>query len=94
MTRQNKYEKRKNKDWPHLYRHRSKTQQLCKLDKRDNDIQEIKLCAEDNNLEKVLEADAIVMSGGIDTHPKIMAAALPIIPMHRKNLMKQEMNLK
>lgn len=38
--------------------------------KWDNDIEVIKLCAEDNNLEKVLEADAIVMSGGIDTHPR------------------------
>jgi putative glutamine amidotransferase len=39
--------------------------------KSDNDdIEVIKLSAEDNNLEKVLQVDALVMSGGIDTHPK------------------------
>lgn len=38
--------------------------------KGNEDIEVIKLSAELNNLEKVLEADALVLSGGIDTHPK------------------------
>jgi putative glutamine amidotransferase len=38
--------------------------------KGSDDIEVIKLCAEDKNLEKVLELDALVLSGGIDTHPK------------------------
>lgn len=38
--------------------------------KGDDDIGVIKLSAEDNNLEKVFELDGLIMSGGIDTHPK------------------------
>ncbi len=38
--------------------------------KGNDDIEVIKLSAEENNAEKVLETDGIVMSGGIDAHPK------------------------
>jgi len=35
-----------------------------------DEIEVIKLCANDNNLSKIADVDAIVMSGGIDAHPK------------------------
>lgn len=38
--------------------------------KGDDDIEIIRLSAADNNLHLVKEMDAIVLSGGVDTHPK------------------------
>lgn len=38
--------------------------------KENDSIDVIKLSADDNNLQKVFELDGIVMSGGIDAHPK------------------------
>lgn len=38
--------------------------------KGNDDIEIIRLSAEDNNLDKAKELDAIVFSGGVDAHPK------------------------
>ncbi|MEO6719499.1 MAG: gamma-glutamyl-gamma-aminobutyrate hydrolase family protein [Ferruginibacter sp.] len=38
--------------------------------KTDDDISVVKLSAEDNNLDVVKEMDGIVLSGGLDIHPK------------------------
>lgn len=38
--------------------------------KRDDQIEITRLSAADNNLDKVADMDAVVLSGGVDTHPK------------------------
>lgn len=48
--------------------------------KGQDDIDVIKLCAEDDNLEKIFEADGIIMSGGIDTHPKHYGSSITNYP--------------
>ncbi len=48
--------------------------------KGKDDIEVIKLSAEDNNLEKVFEMDGIVMSGGIDAHPKHYGSSITNYP--------------
>jgi putative glutamine amidotransferase len=46
----------------------------------DDTIEVLKLSAEENNLEKVPELDALVMSGGIDTHPKHYGSTITDYP--------------
>lgn len=46
----------------------------------DDTIDVIKLCAEDNNPEKIFEADGIIMSGGIDTHPRHYGSSITNYP--------------
>lgn len=48
--------------------------------KGQDDIDVIKLCAEDNNLEKIFDTDGIIMSGGIDTHPKHYGSSITNYP--------------
>ncbi len=43
--------------------------------KGDDDIEIIRLSAENNNLEMVNEVDAVVLSGGVDAHPKTYSSA-------------------
>jgi putative glutamine amidotransferase len=49
------------------------------LNANDN-IDIVKLSAEDDNLQKVLEVDGIVMSGGIDVHPKQYGSSITDYP--------------
>lgn len=48
--------------------------------KAADNIEVVRLSAEDNNLEKVLKVDGIVMSGGIDAHPKHYGSSITNYP--------------
>lgn len=48
--------------------------------KSNGNIEVIKLSADDNNLEKLFEMDGIVLSGGIDAHPKIYGSSVTNYP--------------
>jgi putative glutamine amidotransferase len=48
--------------------------------KGSDNIEVIKLSAEENNLEKLLGMDAVVMSGGVDAHPKHYGSSITNYP--------------
>jgi len=48
--------------------------------KGDDPIEIIRLSAADNNLDKLAELDAVVLSGGVDTHPKNYGCAVTDYP--------------
>ncbi|HOZ77589.1 MAG TPA: gamma-glutamyl-gamma-aminobutyrate hydrolase family protein [Ferruginibacter sp.] len=48
--------------------------------KGSDNIEVIRLSVEDNNLEKLFAADAIVLSGGIDAHPKNYGSSITSYP--------------
>ena len=48
--------------------------------KGNDDIEIIRLSAEDDNLQLVKEVDAIVLSGGVDAHPKSYGSSITSYP--------------